>query len=261
MALPALFLSLGAPKLALEDGPARRFWQQYGNTLGKPAAILVLSAHFDTPAATLTAAAQPGTIHDFGGFPQALYQLSYPAPGAPALAGSIAGLLQDAGITTRLDTQRGLDHGAWVPLLLLYPDADVPVLQLAIDTRRGPDYHLQLGEILRPLREQNILIIGSGSATHNLGEFFRGGYRHDSPAPGWVTEFGDWAAAAVQEQRSDDLLHYRERAPHAVRNHPSEEHFLPLFSALGAATPGQAGRRVHHSHTYGVLAMDVYAFD
>lgn len=257
--MPAIFLSHGAPTLAVQDSPARRFLGGFAEALPKPQAIVVISAHHDQPETTITAHPQPQTIYDFRGFPQVLYEIQYPAPGAPELAAQIADRLTAAGIPTQLDPQRGLDHGAWVPLSLLYPEAQIPVLQLSMDSQRGADYHLRLGEALGPLREQGVLIIGSGSMTHDLGEFFRGGYEHDSPAPDWVVDFGEWVAERIVAGDRESLRHYRKLAPHAQRNHPTEEHFLPLFVALGAALPEEPITRVHQSHTYGILAMDVYA--
>jgi len=256
---PSLFVTHGAPTLAIEDGAAHRFLKGFGASLGRPEAILVVSAHWEAPVASLTAGPRPETIHDFRGFPPALGEIVYPAPGAPELAERIGRLLDEAGIETELDRVRGLDHGTWVPLLLMYPQADIPVVQLSIDPARGPDYHRTLGELIRPLRDDGVLVMATGSATHNLREM--NWKDHDAPAPGWVTGFAEWLAAAIAEGRTDDLLNYRTLAPHAVRNHPSEEHLLPLFTALGAGRPGVGGLRVHHSYTYGVLAMDTYAFD
>ncbi|MEK0082811.1 DODA-type extradiol aromatic ring-opening family dioxygenase [Benzoatithermus flavus] len=253
---PALFLSHGAPTLLIEPSPAREFLAGYGKALGEPSAIVVVSAHWETERPLVTAAARPETIHDFYGFPRALYEHRYPAPGDSVLARRIAGLLDEAGLAAGLDSERGLDHGAWVPLSLLYPEAGIPTLQVSIQPRLGPAHHLALGEALRPLCEEGVLVIGSGSLTHNLHDF-RGHILASPPEP-YVVAFGEWAAAAVEEGRTQDLLAYRERAPYGVRAHPTEEHLLPLFAALGAGDG--PGRRVHASHTYGVLAMDVYAF-
>lgn len=256
--LPTLFVSHGAPPLALDDGPAHRFLRACGESLGKPRAILVLSAHFEEPVATATASAKPETIHDFGGFAQALYDIVYPAPGDPNLAERVGGLLQAGDIAARTDSTRGLDHGAWVPLSLMYPDADVPVVQLSIDARRGTEYHFRLGELLRPLRDDGVLIVGSGGATHNLSLALRAG--QDDPTPDWVVTFREWLADAVANDDREGLAAYRARAPDAIRNHPSEEHFLPLLCAMGATRPGEPGRRIHASETYGALAMDAYLF-
>jgi 4,5-DOPA dioxygenase extradiol len=253
--LPTVFVSHGAPTLPLTPTPARDFLAGYGAALGRPTAILAVSAHWETAAPTLDAAAMPETIHDFYGFPRQLYEMRYRAPGDPALARRAADLLGAAGMTARLEP-RGLDHGAWVPLMLMYPQADIPVVQLSIQSHLGPAHQFRVGEALAPLREDGVLVLASGSATHNLGEF-RGG-AVDAAPPAWVSAFADWLAHSVEDGRRADLLDYRRRAPEATRNHPSEEHLLPLFTALGAAGPNATGRRVHASTTHGVLAMDVY---
>ncbi|MGC2087237.1 MAG: class III extradiol ring-cleavage dioxygenase, partial [Bradyrhizobium sp.] len=196
----------------------------------------------------------------FYGFPRALYELRYPAPGAPELAQDIAARLAAAGLPAAIDHARGLDHGAWVPLLLMYPGADIPVLQLSIQTERGPRHHLALGRALAPLRDDGVLIIGSGSFTHNLAEFRTRRPELNAPALPWVDAFADWVHEAAIAGRVDDLLDYRSRAPFAHKNHPTDEHFLPLFAALGAAGEGAHAERLHNSANYGVLRMDVYAF-
>ncbi len=256
---PALFLSHGAPTLALEPGATRGFLAQLGAGLGRPKAIIVMSAHWETAASAVSATPQPETIHDFYGFPAALYRMRYPAPGAPALAEQALQLLAGAGLVATAVPDRGLDHGAWVPLMLMFPDADVPVAQLAVQTRLGPAHHFRLGEALRPLRDEGVLIIGSGSATHNLREFRSHGY--DSPPPDWVSAFNDWLSGAIGAGRTADLLDYRRLAPEAVRNHPTEEHLLPLFAAYGAGTPGMPPQHIHSGYTYGVIGMDAWRFD
>ena len=256
--MPSLFVSHGAPTLIIQDGPAHRFLAGYGETLGKPSAILVASAHWESTDLSVSTTEQPETIYDFYGFPKALYEITYAAPGAPAVAARAAALLRDAGLGGAEDSSRGLDHGAWVPLRLMYPDADIPVAQISIQTALGPAHQLAVGRALAPLRNEGVLIIGSGGATHNLAEFR--GQAPDTPPPDWVTEFADWTHTVLSEGRTDDFLDYRRTAPHAVRNHPTEEHFLPLITALGAGGPNARAERVHASTTFGVLAMDAYAF-
>ena len=256
---PAVFVSHGAPTLPIEASPARDFLAGLGKMLGKPKAILAVSAHWEAGEAAVSAAEQPETIHDFFGFPQELYRMVYAAPGAPDLASRVSKLLGEKGVTTHVHPTRGLDHGAWVPLLLMYPDADIPVTQLTVQPPLGTRHHFQLGEALRPLRDEGVLILASGGATHNLYEFGR--HRRDAPAPAWVTGFQEWLASTIENGKKDDFLHYRERGPDAARNHPSEEHFLPIYAAAGAGDPGVAGRRIHRSHTFGILAMDAYRFD
>lgn len=265
--LPTLFLSHGSPTLALDPGPARDDFAALGRTLPRPKAVLCVSAHWETPAPAVSGAARPETIHDFHGFPDELYAIRYPAPGAPELAARAAGLLGGAGIETAIDPGRGLDHGAWVPLRIMYPEADVPVAQLSLQTPLGPAHHLAVGRALAPLREDGVLILASGSATHNLRDF--GGRAYDAPALPYVLEFEAWLMRAVAEGEVGALADWRARAPHAATNHPTDEHLLPLFVALGAAqgeARGKAGngrvpgRLVHASHTWGILSMASFAW-
>jgi 4,5-DOPA dioxygenase extradiol len=253
---PTIFVSHGAPTLIIEDAPAHHFLAGLGKSLGRPKAILIASAHWETEQPSVSAVARPETIHDFGGFPRELYQMHYRAPGAPELAQRATTLLSAAGIAAQTDPGRGLDHGAWCPLMLMYPEADVPVTQLAIQSQRDARHHAAVGAALAPLRDEGVLIIGSGSTTHNLREFR--GNRLDSPPPPWVNEFADWLHQAIENDRRDDVLDFETKAPQARRNHPTTEHFLPLFVALGAG--GGRGKRIHASHTYGILAMDAYQF-
>ena len=254
-ALPGLFLSHGAPTLPLEHGhPTHAFLKGLGTTLPKPRAILMVSAHWDTPLPVLTTAPHLDTVHDFYGFPQELYALRYPATGSAELARKTAGLLESAGLAVAADPERGLDHGAWVPLMLMYPQADIPVVQLSLQTRAGAEHHWKLGEALAPLRADGVLLIGSGGATHNLREFFR-------PTPGldesYVPKFTAWLEDTLSRGDRETLLDYRRRAPEARRAHPTEEHFFPLIVAAGA---GGKARRIHGAMTGASLAMDAYQF-
>jgi 4,5-DOPA dioxygenase extradiol len=258
MTLPSLFLSHGAPTLPLTETPARTFLAGLGAQLPRPKAILVISAHWETEGPAVNAVAVNETIHDFHGFPRPLYAMRYPAPGAAELAAQVAALLRASSVDCDIDTRRGLDHGAWVPLLLMYPDADIPVLQLSVQPDLGAAHHLRVGRALQALQDDGVLIIGSGSMTHDLSEFR--GHGLDDPAPAWVTGFADWCHDALTSGRTDDLLNYRELAPFARKNHPSEEHFLPLFGALGAAGTDAVAERLHASATFAILRMDVYAF-
>ena len=257
--MPAVFVSHGSPMLALDESAAHHFLKGMSDLVPAPKDILVVSAHWETGSPRVSMAEHPETIHDFGGFPQALYEMVYPAPGAPDLAGRAAGCLEQSGFEIGRDPARGLDHGAWVPLKLIYPSADVPVAQLSVQPEAGPEHHYRLGQALRPLRDQGTLILASGAVTHNLKAFFKNGFTRDSEAPEWVRSFAEWTAAALNEGRVDDLLGYRNRAPHAIENHPTEEHLLPLFVAMGAASDNMETERLHRSDAYGVLAMDVYA--
>jgi len=250
-----IFVSHGSPTLLLDDVPARDFLRKLGRSLPRPKAILVVSAHWETNITAVNAVAVNDTIHDFGGFPQILFDQRYPAPGDAALAQRVAALVQAAGLPAGINTARGLDHGAWVPLKLMYPEADIPVLQLSVQTHLGPAHHLKLGAALRPLADEGVLILGSGSFTHDLRSV---DWRGSNMAPDWVTEFADWVIAALAEARIGDLLDYRTLAPFAARNHPTEEHFLPLFAALGAG--GLHAAQLHQSLTFSVLRMDAFAF-
>jgi 4,5-DOPA dioxygenase extradiol len=257
--LPALFISHGAPTLALVDSPAHRFLRELGKTLPRPTAILVISAHWETRGAlAVSVAATPETIHDFGGFPDALFAIAYPAPGAPGVARRAAALLAQQGIAVSQSPTRGLDHGAWVPLYLMYPDAGIPVAQVSIVRGASPDEHQKIGRALAPLRDEGVLIIGSGSLTHSL--YAVRGEPIDVAAPDWVSSFGDWMKARLDAGDLQALLDYRSRAPHATRNHPTDEHLLPLYVAMGAAGPNARAERLHASYEYGILAMDAYAF-
>lgn len=255
---PAIFVSHGSPMLMFESVPARSFLAGLGSSLGRPAAIVAVSAHWETPAPRASVVAAPETIHDFGGFPDELYQVQYKAPGAPDVARHAVELLDKAGIAAASDAKRGLDHGAWVPLSLMYPEADVPVAQLSIQTELGPAHHVALGRALSPLREGDVLVFASGSATHNLMTMEYG--RHDSP-PSWAREFDDWLAAALETGDEAALVAYRSRAPHARLAHPRDEHLLPVFVAFGAGGVGVKGRRLHRSFTHGSLSMAAYAFE
>lgn len=261
--VPALFVSHGAPTLLVTDSPARRFLSGLGARFDgqqRPRAIVVVSAHWETAEPQLLANPAPETIHDFYGFPAELYAHRYPSPGAPALAERILALLQAAGYPARLDPARGLDHGAWVPLSLMFPAADIPVIQLSINPRRSPLDHWRIGRALRPLGHEGVLVVGSGALTHNLQEWMTQRYRLDAPSLPYVETFSDWLADRLGAGDLESVLGYRELAPAAVRAHPSEDHLLPLFVALGAAGLSWSAQRAHASIEYGVIAMDTYLF-
>ena len=255
--MPSLFISHGSPMLALEDAPTTRFLRGLAAQLPKPSTILIASAHWETAEPTVTGAIRPETIHDFQGFPKELYALRYPAPGNPAFARRVQSLLADAGITTGIDPARGLDHGAWNPLLLMYPEADIPVIELSVQPRRDAGWHYRIGQALAHLRNENILIIGTGNLTHNLSEAFRG---HHPATPPWVTAFAEWVAGRAAEGDIKSLLDWWELAPYARENHPTPEHFLPFFVALGAGGIPLDAKHIHEDTSLGILAMDAYAF-
>ncbi len=254
---PAVFVSHGAPTLIGEDVPARDFLAGLGDGLPRPSAILVVSAHWETPAPRAATTARPGTIHDFYGFPEELYSLRYPVPGAAEPALRAIDLLSAAGFAAEADVGRGLDHGAWAPLLLAYPEADVPVTQVSIQPAAGAAHHVAIGRALAPLREENVLILASGGATHNLREL---AWNSRGEPPDWARAFDEWLAATLAAGDEAGLIDYRARAPHAVRAHPRDEHFLPLLVAFGAGGIGARGTRLHASFTHGSLSMAAFRF-
>ena len=246
--------------LAVQDSPARRFLSELGKTLPRPSAIMVVSAHWESsggPAVSM--ATNMETIHDFGGFPPELFAIQYPACGAPDVAEKVRQHLDAAGYSVRSSSQRGLDHGAWVPLMLMYPQSGIPVFQLSILRNRSAVEHERLGQALAMLRHENVLVIGSGSLTHNLAELREQG--PNAPVPAWVSDFGNWMKDALQGGERDALFNYRRQAPGAERNHPTEEHLMPLYVAMGAAGRNAKAAQLHSSYEYGVLAMDVYQFE
>lgn len=258
--LPTVFVSHGAPTFALEPGSAGAALAALGRSLPTPRAVLVVSPHWMTPAPQVATTAQPETIHDFGGFPSALYRLQYPVQGHPVLAQRALDLLAEAGWQPRAHNLRGLDHGAWVPLMHLYPQADVPVFQVSLPARLGAEGAWALGQALAPLADEGVLIVGSGSLTHNLYEVRFG----ETQADAYAREFADWVGAAASRGDATALRHALAQAPHAGRAHPTDEHFLPLLVAAGAAgaagSPLPPARILQGGVEHGVLAMDGYVF-
>jgi 4,5-DOPA dioxygenase extradiol len=256
--LPAVFISHGSPMHALHAGAAGEAWAALGQRLPRPRAILMASAHWETRSPMLTGSAQPETIHDFYGFPEPLYRIRYGARGAPEVARRAQALLAEAGIAAGIDERRGLDHGAWSPLLHAYPAADVPVLQLSLQTELGAAHHLALGRALAPLAGEGVLIVGSGHMTHNLRDW-SGGMATEGEAP-YVREFRAWVHAHIEANDLNALADWHKLAPHAARAHPTVEHFLPLFVALGAAGARYRAERFVDIVEASVLAMDAYEF-
>jgi 4,5-DOPA dioxygenase extradiol len=253
--LPTLFLSHGSPMHALEPGAVRAVWANLARTLPRPKALLIASAHWETNLPMLSGNAKPETIHDFYGFPKPLYEIRYPAPGAPEVAQRALALLKNAGFTAAIDGCRGLDHGAWSPLLHMYPDADVPVVQVSVQTPLGPRHHLALGRALAPLADEGVLIVGSGHLTHNLGD------RSGGAPAAYAREFQGWVKERIDRRALEELADYRHLNANGVRAHPTDEHFLPLFVALGAARQDYRAGRLHDGIEMGALAMDAYRFD
>ena len=255
--VPALFVSHGAPLFAMEAGSTGPALARWGQTLRKNFAslrgVVVMSPHWMAPTPRVMTSAQPATWHDFGGFPPALYALQYPAPGSPALAHEVIALLQSAGMAAQGDAERPFDHGAWVPLMHLFPQADVPVVQLALPAQADAAAVYALGQALRPLRDQGVLLVGSGSMTHNLRDFMT----DNRAGLSYVQDFSRWIEARLLAQDTAALMDWHAQAPQANRAHPTDEHFLPLFFALGAG--GQVVNYLSREVLENFLAMDSMA--
>ena len=230
--MPVLFLGHGSPMNAIEDNAWRRSWQALGKRLPRPQAILCVSAHWETDGPQLTAHPQPETIHDFYGFPKSLFDMRYPAPGSPGLARRAQELI---GAEARLDERRGLDHGAWAVLEPMYPEADIPVVQLGLDTRRPGEWHYEVAKKLAPLREEGVLIVGSGNIVHNLRVF----RFHETKPYDWAQRFDDIVAQRIREHSHDDLQSYTRLDPDALLSVPTPEHYLPLLYVLALQEPGE----------------------
>ena len=256
--LPTLFLSHGSPLHAIEPGDAGRAWESLGRALPRPRAVLIASAHWETSVPMLTGNRKPETIHDFGGFPEELYRQRYPAPGEPELAAEAVATLKRADITAGIDGCRGLDHGAWVPLKWMYPQHEVPVVQLSLQPELGTAHHLRLGAALAPLGRDGVLIIGSGHTTHNLRDWMSNPRRHEPLR--YAVSFAEWLKGRLAAHDAEAVVAYREQAPDAVRAHPTEEHFLPLLVAWGAAGTDARAERVIEGFESGALAIDSYLF-
>lgn len=263
-ALPSLFVSHGSPMLAVDPGHTGPALAQWGAALRQAhpglRGVVMMSPHWMSRGLRVMTHPQPATWHDFGGFPEALYQLQYPAPGHPGLADAVMQRLTAAGLAASADAERPFDHGAWVPMRYLFPAADVPLVQLSLPASARPADVYAVGRALAGLREEGVLLVGSGSMTHNLQAFFAGRPPQQAPAAAYVQAFARWVEDALQAGDLDALLDYRNRAPDAARAHPTDEHFLPLYLALGAAGWGQPGGPKPHYITrevmYSHLAMD-----
>lgn len=251
--LPTLFVSHGAPNLILGDLPVKRFLATLAHGR-KPRAIVCVSAHWLTREVCVDCSPQPRTIHDFSGFEDELYRMRYAPPGAVELATEIADTLASAGTKVRRE-ERGLDHGAWVPLMLAFADAEIPVTQISLQPGRRPQEHYAVGLALRELRRKGVLVIGSGGATHNLSELGPG-----DVLPSWAADFDTWLDERARAGDAKALADYRTLAPHAARNHPTEDHYLPLLVALGAAGESAKGKTIHASAAYGSLSLRAFEF-
>jgi len=252
-----LFVSHGAPTFALQPGQLGPRLVSLGQQLERPRALLVVSPHWMTHGVRVATSSAPETVHDFGGFDRALYRIQYPAPGHPELAARTLEVLRAAGWPAEADPAQGLDHGAWVPIRFLYPEADVPVFQVSLPVTLTPQQAFALGQALQPLRDEGVMIVGSGSMTHNLQEFRMQGDGQDAE---YAREFAAWVRQAVEARDDQRLVDTLRIAPHAQRAHPTSEHFLPLLVAAGAAAGDADVQMLEGGITYGVLSMDSYLF-
>ncbi|MBI6684252.1 dioxygenase [Pseudomonas viridiflava] len=252
---PSLFISHGSPMLALQPGESGPALARLAAEMPRPRAIVMVSAHWESHELLVNGNPQPETWHDFGGFAAELFAVQYPAPGLPDLTREVVELLAASDLPARIDSRRPFDHGVWVPLSLMYPQADIPVVQISLPSRQGPELQTRVGKALAGLRAEGVLIIGSGSITHNLGELnWNGDSARVEP---WAQAFRDWMIDKLASDDENALHQYRSLAPHAVRAHPSDEHLLPLYFARGA---GDEFSIAHQGFTMGALGMDIYRF-
>ena len=255
---PSLFISHGSPMMAIQESKTALFLKKLGRSLHKPSAIIIFSAHFDlTQDIVITAGEKPETIHDFFGFPAQLYNINYPALGSPSLAKKIAQRFRDNGLTVTLDKQRGWDHGVWVPLKLMFPEANIPIVQISINSHLGARRNYQYGQLIASFKQENILVIGSGNISHNLQELFNSTPTKNRST--MIKMFIDWINDKLSAKDIDSLLNYINEAPYVLFNHPSQEHFLPFMAALGSGDIKQA-KQIHQDIENEVLAMDAYRF-
>lgn len=255
---PILFVSHGAPTVALEPGgDYARALRAFAARV-EPRAVVVVSAHWqEAGPVRVGTAALPSTVHDFSGFAPELHAIQYPAPGAPELAARILATLEEDGIPARADPRRGLDHGAWIPLRLMWPEADVPVVPVSLPIPRLPEDLLDLGRALSPLRREGVLLLGSGGIVHNLRQVRL--RERGAAAPEWARTFDGWVRHRVDDLEIADLISYAEKAKGAQRAVPTSEHFDPLFVVLGAALPGERVQQVFEGFEYGSLSMRCFA--
>jgi 4,5-DOPA dioxygenase extradiol len=260
--MPSLFISHGAPNIILSDLPAKRFLETMAADLPAPKAIIMVSAHFEHAGVAVVTDPHPPMIYDFGGFEAELYEKTYPAPGSPSVAGKALALLTHAGLKPSAISHRGYDHGTWNPLILAYPKADIPIVQVSVDPKRDARYHYAIGQALAPLSQEGVMIIGSGHITHNLRGFFHRGRdpKFDAMLDSVSAAFVAWIESCVAAGDYEALMDWETKAPFPKENHPSTEHFMPFFVALGAEGSKGRGKRIHHSVEQGFFAYDHYRF-
>lgn len=262
--MPTLFVSHGGPNIVIEPSEAHVFLKSLAVYVPEPKAIVIVSAHYETTGVAVVSDPAPQTIHDFGGFAPELYEMRYPAPGNPVLAARVADLLEAGGFAPQRVAKRGFDHGVWNPLILAWPEADVPVVQVSIDPNADAAWHYHLGAALTGLRDEGVLLIGSGHITHNLRAVLsamRGMPVPDADMTAKVDAFTGWFAQVIGAGDTKRLLSWRDEAPFIAENHPTDEHLMPIFFAAGAAGDGASGKRIHASRQYGFFAWDSYLFE
>ena len=243
---------------ALQPGAAGAAMAEVAAQLGTPRAIVVVSPHWETALPTVGFATRPETIHDFGGFDPRLYEMQYPATGCPEVAARVVSALQNAGLPVAQDAQRGLDHGAWIPLRQMFPDAHVPVVPLSMQSHLGPAHAYRVGQALADLAQEGILVVASGNITHNLRDFMAV-RMHGGSAPAYVQTFADWVHTHLTARDVQGLLAYRQQSA-GQHAHPTDEHLLPLFTALGAAGVDAQPQAFFRGISDHVIAMDGYVF-
>lgn len=261
--MPTLFISHGGPNVVTDPSEAHDFLKSLHTLVDRPSAIVIASAHFEAAGPAVVRDPAPGMIYDFGGFDPALREMVYPAPGDTQLADRIISDLKAAGFDAQGMDKRGFDHGTWNPLILGFPEANVPVVQVSVDPARDARYHYEVGAALSALRDEGVLIIGSGHITHNLKtliSLMRSGTLATDEQIAEVDAFTDWIRDNLAAGKIDALINWRRHAPYAAENHPTDEHFMPFFFALGAAGPAPAAERVHASRQMGMFAWDSYLF-
>ncbi|MEO2205571.1 class III extradiol ring-cleavage dioxygenase [Paenibacillus pabuli] len=258
MTLPAFFIAHGSPALAVESNDYTRFLNQLGDRLPAPKAIVVFTAHWDCPEPSVTMDDTHQTLHDFYGFPSNMYTIDYPAPGQSELASEICALFTRSNLAHQPVRGRGLDHGVWVPLLHMYPEADIPVVVVSVDSLRSPQEQYDIGRMLEQLRHDDVLIIGSGGTVHNLRLL---GDNEDEPQD-WAVEFDNWMEERLQKWNTRELFQYDKKAPNARTAVPSygTEHLAPLFYAMGTADMSRKAKRLFQSYPYGTLSLNCWQF-
>ena len=253
---PSLFVGHGAPDIVISDIPARKFLRETGPRLSGPRGIVVVSAHWSTFDLQMTAPLALETIHDYFGWPSELYDIEYRASGAAWLNERLTNTLEGVGYPVRIGSRPGLDHGAWVPLSLMYPKADIPIVQLSLMLSASPEQHFRIGQALGELRQEGVMILGSGGLVHNLRSLKSEG----SPPDHWAQSFDDWLFVRLQSRALEDLFNYARKAEFARQSHPTDEHLMPLFVSMGAGWSDGHTQQIHHSFSYGNLSMTAYTF-